>query len=683
MRNPTHTCQTENPEATNPLSTGLRRVWQRLISRLQHCAEFSKTSARMEEKNWANRVAEEKAYLQALVDGMGTEFLATGEGLQRLTQQLNAIQERCQGLTELTMGHTEDAAVQFAFQLLKKSEDLLSASNEQFEHVFTTFDELQRLLAQLGKQHEDLMHVLKPLSFITTSFRIEASRHPPEVQEVFSALAQDLSLSVNEVQKTLELQFSELRASELIARNLMKQVFTTVQQHRALGVSTLAASRAHLLTLGKEMDTAGAGALDLSQINQRVAQHIGEMVMAQQCEDITRQKVDHVGEALDEMYDHLAFTDSSAKRRGTEKRQFIYRASQIQLQQLHGIFSDLRQAAISLTKGMQNLRAEADTTAEAAVKVGSTSLNSKVGAQCDSSINQILEVCAQSVVTISTIITAFEPLQARFVDCTSKATELASDVRFAALNAQLFAIRAPSGETLEVLARRLRVISDDAILQVEKYGDTHRSTADRVNNLKQRLEDFQSLAQSEQQVLADESVLSRAKLSDLERTIPELIQDITKQQSDFVNAIDGILANVHFPDAVTEANERTLGFFQELVNWGSACGVDRGADADATRRIDKLKANYTMESERRTHTATLHTAKVSVTPREQKVGQTFLSVHPYTPPRTDKNVCPTVPAQNSSTSSSAPKAQEQTQTPTSSTSAAPPSTDLGDNVELF
>jgi hypothetical protein len=44
---------------------------------------------------------------------------------------------------------SQDAAVQFAFQLLKKAEDLVLASYDQYDHVFATFGELQQRLAEL------------------------------------------------------------------------------------------------------------------------------------------------------------------------------------------------------------------------------------------------------------------------------------------------------------------------------------------------------------------------------------------------------------------------------------------------------------------------------------------------------------------------------------------------------
>ncbi len=147
------------------------------------------TRALREGKVWAQRLEEEKESLRSLADVMEVEFVSLSEGLMRLDEQLTHIQRQCLSLTNLTAGRTEDAAIQFAFQLLKKVEDLLLASYDQYDHVFAAFHELQGWLAQLPKQHDELLRALLPLSMITTAFRIEASRHPGEVQEVFAGLA--------------------------------------------------------------------------------------------------------------------------------------------------------------------------------------------------------------------------------------------------------------------------------------------------------------------------------------------------------------------------------------------------------------------------------------------------------------------------------------------------------------
>jgi hypothetical protein len=555
--------------------------------------------------NLSARLGGEKDFLISLVHGMEKEFLATGEGLSQLAQQLNGIQKKCKSLTELTLGQGEDAAVQFAFQLLKKAEDLVLASYEQYDHVFATFNELRQRLAQLSSQYHQLMRVLSPLNFITMSFRIEASRHPVEVQESFTTLAANVTGTVNEVRNTLQRQFEDLAASERIAGGLMEQVSASIQKHRAQVTATLEKSRRNLRALSEALTSSGAGAANLSHLNQAVHRHIGGIVMAQQCQDITRQRVEHVGEAMDEIRAHLV--DDRPARSGTdsENQRFVFRAGEIQLHQVQDVFGQLNGAADSLKSGIRSLRTEAGAAAEVAVKVGASTLDANVAGQCQAGIGEILGIVRQAVQRIADITAAFAPLQASFVDCTSQAGTLANDVRLAGLNAQVFAIHAPNGATLEVLAGRVRAISEDVIHLVGVMGSSLNHTTEMVHNLRQRLEDFEVLSLAEQEVLADESALSRKKLSELEGAIPILIRSVNQQQMTFAQSVEKVLANVQFPVTVAAASARSIGFFRDLVAWGSDGGSELVTETPVSRKIELLKSKYTMASEHDAHAAAL------------------------------------------------------------------------------
>ena len=237
--------------------------------------------------------------------------------------------------------------------------------------------------------------------------------------------------------------------------------------------------------------------------------------------------------------------------------------------------------------------------------MGATSLDSKVASECQTSIGELLGIIAQAVRMIADILAAFEPLQARFVNCTSKAAELGRDVRRAALNAQIFALHAPAGATLEVLARQLGLISIEAIRQVERLGRDHQYTAEMVNNLRQRLADFQELGQVEQEVLVTESALSGKKLLDLEQAIPILIGRITRQQEAIGHSVEQTLAHVRFPVAVAEASSRSMGFFRDLAAWAGEGNPGFSSETAASHTVDLLKSNYTMESELHAHAAAL------------------------------------------------------------------------------
>lgn len=578
--------------------------WRRLGERVRRIARTGQRAAPPPEpRQWGDRLTEEKDFLVALVRGMETEFLATGEGLQRLAQQLSEIQQECQLLTELTVGQGQDTAAQFAFQLLKKAEDLVLASYDQYDHLFAGFGELRQRLGQLSKQHEELRRSLLPLNFITSAFRLEASRHPAEVREAFVMLATHVKQTVEEVRGTLERQFEELAASEGIARHLLDQVSNSVQQHRQEVHATLTMTRNHLGALSEALGSSGAGAAELAHLSQSVTGAIGGIVLAQQCQDMTRQKIDRVGAAMEAMRARLDKAPPAGAAADPETRRFIRQAAETQLGQARNVFDELLRAAHALEAGLRSLRTEAVAATAAAVRVGGTTLDAHVASQSQASIGELLAIVKQAVRKIADLLAAFEPLQARFVACTTKATELARDVCHAALNAQVFAAHARDGATLEVLAERGRVISAEAIQRVEALGGALRETAEMVTQLGQRLADFQHLGQAEQKVLSEEAALSQRKLSEVEDAIPVLIQRITREQASFANAVAQVLANVRFPGVVAAARSRSLGFFRDLATWGGAAEAGARAGSAGFPNDPRLEFRGTPEVEQPAGTA--------------------------------------------------------------------------------
>lgn len=565
-----------------------------------------RTSRHSERAEWARRLEEEKQALAHFVQATETEFLATGRGLNELARSVQQTSEVCDTLARLATGEVQDAAVQFAFQLLKKAEDLVLASYDQYDHVFVTFDALNASLAGLRKQHEALLRVLAPLTFITVAFRVEASRQPVEVREIFYSLAADIVQAVNEVRRSLERQFEELGASEQIARRLIENVSTSVRQHRRMVAATLETSRGHLRQMNDALAKSGLGATDLSTRNRAIMGHVGSIVMAQQCQDITRQKIEHIQHAMDEIRTHLP-----ELRTGDS---FVADAAVIQSRQLQSVFDELDAAAAGVVAGIDGLRREAAAAAATAAQVGGTALTSDIGRACQQSFGDILTVIRDAVAQIAHVLAAFRPLQDRFVNCTTKATELARKIRYDALNAQIFAIHAPSGATLEVLADRMRSVTDETVDHIAAFGGALRTSADMVNNLCQRLADFQQLGLSEQQILCAEAEVSQAKLAELEAKVPSLIECISVGQVLLGESADRILEHIHFPNDVAVARARALTFFEGLIRDASPKGAPATRTAAAMAKLAHLKASYTMAAERDLHATALEGAEAQTVP---------------------------------------------------------------------
>jgi hypothetical protein len=213
-----------------------------------------------------------------------------------------------------------------------------------------------------------------------------------------------------------------------------------------------------------------------------------------------------------------------------------------------------------------------------------------------------LEIVEKSVQRITDILNLLKPMQSQFVDCTSRATNLAIDLRLSAVNAQIFALQVPDGATLEALAGRMRMISDETLEKVTNMGLGLSQVIEHIKNLEQTLEDFQAIGQMEQQILADESNTSQKRLFEVEGKIPNAIRQITDKQTSFTQSIETILNGVKFPDTVEAARLRSIDFFRSLASWGSEGGVGMLGE-DPSEQMELLKAKYTMESERRAHSA--------------------------------------------------------------------------------
>lgn len=588
------------------IASGLRR--DRAREDLADTAPFAKhvaLSPDVEPRALSARLVTEKQFLLQLIGGMEAEFLATGDGLAALAQRLAKIQQPSQALSDLTLGHSTEAALPSAFALFDQAEALVTRCHERYDHVFSVFTEVQQRMRLLATQHQALMRILRPLEFITACFRIESVSHPLEVREAFFTLADTVNHIVTEVRDTMDRQFAELAASELAATTLMQRIILSIKDHQVAATATLRTGRAHLQALHDALSHSGASAADLVELHRAINRHIGHIVMAQQCQDITRQQIEHVGEAMEEMRAHLAVPSTTAPVTKSEPRAFILRASQIQHHQVRNVFDQLTAAAVRLTSGIEGLRQDAEAAAAAAVRVGGTTLDAHIGERCQAGIGEILGVTDQSVRRVAEIIAVFAPLQASFMDCTGQATTLASDVRYAGLNAQIYAAHAPNGASLAVLAASACEVSDEVIAHVAEMHRVLDHTTTLVATLREHLEQFQIEGGAEQEKLASAAGLSQQKLAGLERVIPALVQQVTFHQGEFTAATQEVLGHVRFPATVAAASSRALEFFDELVAWGRADPDHATGGTSHAPTIDRLTSRYTMESERIAHAAAL------------------------------------------------------------------------------
>ena len=111
-------------------------------------------------REFRSQLEAEKEALENFTAAMEDEFLELGALLRKIVSLARQVRDRSDEVMAAASGRSEDAAIQFAFQLLKKAEDLVEASREQYHTVFDVFGKLHSDLTQVARERIWLMRTL-------------------------------------------------------------------------------------------------------------------------------------------------------------------------------------------------------------------------------------------------------------------------------------------------------------------------------------------------------------------------------------------------------------------------------------------------------------------------------------------------------------------------------------------
>jgi len=546
-------------------------------------------------------LAAEKQALSEFTAAMENEFLALGTALRTISSLARQVRGRADEVIAASSGRTEDAAIQFAFQLLKKAEDLVHACSEQYKTVLAVFDRIQDGFENLAHQRSGLETTLFPLGLIKTQFRIQSCAFDDATREEFSGLAVSLGELIKDVRTAVGEKFEHLARTQHATDEFAVKLAATLERQKRGTEKVLAEVRCHLSALNAILDESHQMARSLSQAGEGVASGVGKAIVALQCQDMARQRFQHIGEAIDEMVHHLqaAGANGLAGGEANDWRRYLADAGRIQLGQLRAVFKQLEAAARALTEGFKETQSAGHLFAERAVRCGGAALDSQIASRSIESVRQVLAVIGQAVDNMQTVIGLIGDLKSAFGGCTSQLVPLTHRLQFAAMNARISADQLHAGKTLEVLAEMTNTIAKDAMLQFDALSSSVTELIDSIVNLEQRLADYRELAVMEQEVLANEAGESAERLGALEDGLRRALTAIRPLERELSAAIHQGIEQIRFPAAVATAGRRSQSLFEQILGEYSDAGKEEGEAGGDT--VQALKRNYTMSHERVVH----------------------------------------------------------------------------------
>lgn len=545
----------------------------------------------------------EKEALNKFTAEMEEEFLELGALLRKIATLARQVRDRSDEVMAAASGRAEDAALQFAFQLLKKAEDLVQASREQYTHVFAVFERMHVELSRIARERDALVRTLAPLENTNTQFRIQACAFDENTRVQFFALAAGIREIVNDVQSAVGEGFEDLERTGQASGELVVKLTSLVTGQKRETERMLGECREHLSKLTDVLRSSESVAELICNAGAKIAGGVGKAIVALQCQDMARQKFQHIGVAIDDMVGHLGSATTAGVSRAAEAdcRDFLVDAGRVQLGQLRAVFEQLDDAARQVGAGLQEVKSEAQSFADHAVRSGVAALDGEIIVRAIDSIHAVLGVIDTAVASVENAAELVRKMKSTFSDCTSRTLRLALVLRTVALNAQILAAHVDAGDSLEVIARNIRTIVEEAIRQLDAISSWVAALVDLVVALEQRLADYRELAAMEQSLLSREAGESENKLRGLERELRSAVAAIEPLERELANTIGRAAACIRFPHAVAQASARSTAFFEQII--GRYSDSKRASETSAHRKVQDLTRNYTMSHERAVHEA--------------------------------------------------------------------------------
>ncbi len=546
---------------------------------------------------WLDRLNKERFEVENFSRSITSDFTQHSRTLSELVEDIEELKKSCNGVVGIISNDDGETPIQFAYQLFKKSEDIIMASFDQFRMIFDSVRTLKELIQTIESNQNQLAKITVPLKMITVQYRITASMMDEKTRQEFYDLADKLAILINEINERIAKQFRDLTETGVVCSEIISGLDMMVSEYEGQISKQLGTSRSNLGSLGDSLNSSHKLIEEITQCSDRLSNDIFSIMVSMQTQDMTSQKLEHICAAIDSICERL---QSSDKKDKAATLYFVREASKIQSNQLEKLFKDLVSA-------MQSIRASAlDTDGEIESIAKATEELSVIGSQTDllrtsaDSVRQILSFVESTIDKTRGVLESLRPLREKFTDSTAKVMNIAVEMRMVAVNAQVYASNVTDGEALEVLSQSTQVQSLDAKSNIEAISQSLEQVARSLTLAEESLAQFAELGQIDMDQLLHESEIAQVELQRLERDLPnqmEKIQNkrekVTKKTQDFANRLS-------LNDDIKAKAERILHLFKEIssANIKEPQGDKREQEL---RNIAALQSNYTMQSEVNLH----------------------------------------------------------------------------------
>lgn len=573
------------------------------------------------------------APVSARLPGFKSLPLALEKKFEGLTARLDCqtgcadgLAKDAEGLLKLVAGHGgEGMRITRAIEVIRGPLSFLEMLLSQGDHLVGLLAPQQGRIKNLRGLQDRLASELAPMRQIQSLFRMESARLPVEVQTVFNSLSQE----IRTLHERVEVAFAEQSATLLGFEEQLSMVLVefergTLQRRRAIEDKQRLIAKT-LDDLTSDLERNRVIDVRLSESSQRVFEQVNKVVWGLQFHDITRQKIEHAVDGLQELLEVVsgagAYPASVKAGDAVSVLAYVSAMTRLQLRQVGTVREDLVKAEKEISAG---IAAIGETVREMDEKCLSLSEFKSLSVGCDGMVqvllgvlDDVMRLLGEILKTLDTVYTAIVPLRGVALNLTGRLRDLALNIQLIGLNAQIQAAQLENGSVLEVLARRTADISSSVVQINEEAGVLLAGLSQDMDQLVADFGQLKDLGGSEAVVLEEKARGVGGELHEFRDRTLKLFTSVC----DLAARLEKDVAEtevVTFSHLVEERLEPLRAHLVAIDGQLTAIvpGVALGADV-AKAALAHLDGCYTMATEREVHdSVTAGRAEVAGAPAE-------------------------------------------------------------------
>lgn len=544
--------------------------------------------------------------LDSLPTRIEERFVGVGSRLHHLSSRLRGISENADAAALLMSAGEASSVIEGLVDTLGRLEKYFIEADSRggravsrLESILDELDRIHRLMAGFMERVDEL-RMLKLLTSIQSASVAGRKAGFGNVAADIGKLSQNFRLkstSIND--RTRQLQAELRKALTMVGalQNRQKELSGAVTSSIREGIGSMEGMR----------DKCAGAARDVSERSVGMSHALGNVVVALQFHDITRQQMEHAREALCQVRGEIM----AGAGKGAEEAATFSPGDVCALQSAHlaNSANELSRAVESMTLSLRAIASES-----ASYSVGAHELFGLAGASGESYIAGIECGLSSVMAVFDENIAASDHLTRIMVSVTSAMGDInafaediefiGSEIRLIALNAIIKSVQAgKDGAAFGVIAETVKRQSETICLQAGAITDTILNIASHVGALQS---DMAAGGNAEPETHLHSPVAEHG----LEHSIA-LLKGLTGRILDHLDRADkGAAAlEVEIREAITALDSRQImtSLSRDVIVPLGRLAVDlrnlhtAAVDAPSAGNLDSHKDRYTMLSERRVH----------------------------------------------------------------------------------